>query len=425
MSSASGPDTEDTSGVRSFLDVVAGLIHEVDLYMLRYQRALGNTIAKVLDGNGVVKDYINLGVLFSLGVITAYAAVGVDKWAVAVQTAVATIRTAIATVLDRLHVALIIAGHRVLTYFIPQYRELFEGIATAAAGISQTLGMGIEFLPSLLMNANAIMVNAAVIFGADPKQAQFEALPKLAQWLTGLQHSFDTYARNPGAILDSLQTFIVTEAQTQAAEGIGKLTSTINGLETTVTNTVDDFFTLEGSVNTLIEDLPGETFGVIQEWWGPIDESIQQWRTDVFNPAIEYLNGALEPLQQLADDNAAKIALADRERPTAPQSLFAVLGAKIAGLAAPFTETLFAMDGLLTPSDGKTLQDDRDEINALARITSALGSGGFGAALGTFREIIGERNRQPQYVPGSAVNAPKVAEPSDQFAFLLRSINGV
>ncbi len=294
--------------VQDFADSVAYIIRKIDKRILSYERALGNTIRKIIEGNGRLRDYINLGVIIGLGVFTALLATSNAAWAAAARAFIATARSVIATFLDLIQIDLLIFGWRILMMVYPEYRKIFSGVMNAAAGTSERLGMSIAFVPAILNAAQGVVISSAQLLGIPSEKARFEFLDDAAKWIEKIGKQFGKYAKNPGAILDDLQNTIIRSSERGASNAAGQVLGDINRVEDTVLTFGENLFAVEASINSLVTTLPADVFAIVQEAWEPIHNDIIEWRETVYDPTVEDIQALLVPLEDLAEANAAKLA---------------------------------------------------------------------------------------------------------------------
>lgn len=411
--------------ITAFLETVELLIQEVDKTVLAYRRGLANTFQTILEGNGNLKDYINVSVMLSLGVLAAWVAVSSNGWAQAVRYTLASIRAAVSTFLDSIGVAIAIAGHRILAYFWPQYRAMFTGIANAAAGVSESLGFGLEFLPVVLLNAQTVLVETAILFGENPEEVRFESLSTLAKYVSDVDTLFHDFARDPGEILAYLQNTILTNSQRKGELGVTKIRRGIDHLSRTISNTADQVFIVEGAVNELIMGLPNDIFGIVQEWWAPIASELETWKTDMFDEIHAQLVEGFEPAAELAEANAEKLDSLAFPGPGAEQSLTAILAAKLSGVFAPVREAFASLNLILDPGGERTFDAIDAELDTFNARVARFADISLGDIVAGFPDAGRGNDVSVPYGDPAIADTTRTGEVSDTEAWFLAMLEGV
>lgn len=301
-----GAPIEIEPAVKAVLDSVAYLIKRVDKEILKYQRQLGLSLGKILDGTAKVNDYLYVGFSATLAIIGALTAVSSAGWAQMARASITVLKTGIATFLDMFGVAFLISAHRILAQFLPAYNQLFTGVYDAVAGISESLGMGLAFIPAVLLDAQNIAVNLATLFGADPDVKRFEFLSDAAEWVKKLDDNFTKYARDPGLILSDLQESIIRNSQLEASESWKLLQDDITEIRTKAILALQSVDGVVSSFAALVGNLPDETFERVHEILDPFIGSYIRFRDERIIPALEVLEESLLPLTELIDSEVEK-----------------------------------------------------------------------------------------------------------------------
>lgn len=306
-----------------FLEDVAQVIRDVDLWILRMQNGIASTVARVLSGEGNFRDYVNLAFITTITLISSYILGSKALWAQYTTQWFAQVVGAIATFMDKIGIRIITSVHMILMLVWEDYREIFTGIAQASAAISQRLGMGAAFLSNLFANAEAVWVNGAIMVGASADEAKIDFLGVAASWLNKLSNRFTIYAKNPGMILQDFNQYIALNAQRNIDRGFGQLSYGIEVLRDTVTGTVERLFNLTDSFNTLVAGLPGNVQEAIEGWWGPINDELYGWREEVWTPTMERIEDVIEVLQREANNDRNRLEMLAERGNSAAAALLA------------------------------------------------------------------------------------------------------
>jgi len=295
-------------GVKNFLSGIAGAIDWVNTYVTQAQIAVRQSTARILAGEGKLLDYLTTAfnvliksLMSSKGF--ADAIMSIKGHELIKQHAESIKRFAIAIKIDWG-----VFAHRAFSVLWPKYRELFVGVTNAAAGLSQSLADSIAYLPSLLMNAQTVYMQAAVVMGKDKEVAQLEFLADSAEWLQSVESRMTFFARNPGRLLDSIQNDLMKTRFEEEARDVRAARDVIIGHGDEILEQADDIFKLGGSVARLVADLPPEAFGALQLKVGKMQTEFDSTFGQMFEDTVVAIQDAMVPI-----NNAINLAGAHAE----------------------------------------------------------------------------------------------------------------
>jgi len=292
------------TGFESFLGDVSGVIRWVDLYLLAVQNDLNSKISGMIDGTADFWDWAYVMTGTAIAMIAMYGAVSAGSWGTLAHTAIRRASTLVATFFDTIGLQFIIATHKFLIAVWLDYRNMFRGISTAAAGLSQTLGYTLEFIPTAMYNLQTMFTSVFTLFGYPPQQTEIIFLQSYAELLERWDSNFSRYARDPAMIFDDLTEWINIYALNQELGYGNNVADDISNINDTVQEKADQLLAVETAFNQLIMDLPEETFTPWQEWYAPIHDQIEDFNNEYIIPSFDYLNEIVGILEEKANRNA-------------------------------------------------------------------------------------------------------------------------
>jgi len=273
-------------------------LREIDLAILKMKRNIGASLSNIISGTGTVLDYLRITGLIALATIEALVLASGQQWAVWARMVMSTIKQVIATILDSIGFQLLVSTHELLLTLWADYREVFSQLSNAASGISAALGYNAEFLPALLYNIQNLYSAGAALLGVPAEESQIRFVVPYADFLSKWDTNFDTYAKDPGAILDDINQWVTEEALRTQSESAGIIHEQLTTVSDIVNEKAVELNNLVSAFDSLITGLPSEQFEQIQSWWEPINETIEQYRDEYIVPSINYLNEITEEIDR-------------------------------------------------------------------------------------------------------------------------------
>jgi hypothetical protein len=301
--------------VKPFLQNISYVLRAIELKILKHENLFNSLTAKVFAGTASANEKGMLLFMTLSRIVGAVTLILINKHSLKIKTYFRPFTDFIDSFVTKMRLDLILLGHRILRTLFPQYRQIFEALTNAAAGVSQQLGLSLEFLPLLLMNAQAVAVSAAELVGVTPDEARMEFLSTSADWLNKLKNRFNKYAKRPAAILEDISNTIIRNSEQNAFTDMSTIRRDLDGNILKVRDFTTNLGNLTDDIGTLIEDLPDTVSEHLDAWWAPISASINLVIDDVIAPVLD----KIDEVEALLDDfraeqisNNARLALLSR-----------------------------------------------------------------------------------------------------------------
>ena len=301
--------------IKPFLQNISYVLRAIELKILKHENLINSLTAKVFAQTASRSEKWMLAYMILARVVGAVTLILIFKHSLKIKTYFRPFADFIGSFVTKMRLDLVRLGHRILRALFPQYRQIFEALTNAAAGVSQQLGLSLEFLPLLLMNAQAVAVSAAELVGVTPDEARMEFLGTSAAWLNKLKNQFNKYAKRPAAILEDISNTIIRNSEQNAFTDMSNIRRDLDGNILKVRDFTTNLGNLTDDIGTLIDDLPDTVSEHLDAWWAPIKASIHT----VIDDVIEEVLDKIDEVGAILDDfraeqiaNNARLALLSR-----------------------------------------------------------------------------------------------------------------
>lgn len=302
------PESSIDPRVGDFLNVVAGIIREVDLVILSYKKGLAATASAILAGNGGIIDWLNVIAIIGMQIVYTYTLASFHTLAKEAGNFISNAAIFIANFMKTAGVQLFLNSHKLLLIVWEDYRMLFVALNNAASGLSETIGMNAGFIATVMLAGKSLYVAGAAFAGKQPKEADMDYLDEMALFMNGIQNKWMKYARNPGTIIDALNEWVTNTATRQYINGIKGIKSVAGSALKIVTEKAEQIDKIGESLDALINTLPDEGYEVLTEWWEQHLAGYDFIQEEYIDPILEGIDEAIRVYGLQVDDNRMSIS---------------------------------------------------------------------------------------------------------------------
>jgi hypothetical protein len=170
---------------------------------------------------------------------------------------------------------------------------MMKKVYDAIARVSEALGLGPQFITLALMNVRNLIMDVGGIFGKKYDLTQLEWLSTLNRYLQIFGSKMEEYRNNPEALLFDLGELIERPAQDSKGSFQQGFIQSLEQVVGWADKVGTAFVTIGIDLDKLHDDLPAFIKDQIPDPGGIFDTRLGTWVTDVFNPAVNELQGVV------------------------------------------------------------------------------------------------------------------------------------
>lgn len=348
--------------------VVTTIVSAIGVIALTVGSFVAGAVTGVLTGLGVMTSLTAATTLQSLGMLNL---VSVSTFA-SIAGAVGAVATSFKTFLDVIHFKTLLRVHQIAQLLSKDYRQMVNKVYSEVSKYSEALNLGAHFIPLVLENTRAIVLDVSAMTGRSYDLGQVAWLRELNEWAKKAEDTGERYKNHPELVLQDINDWIVKPNIDTKGQIVGNIFSTLENVIEITDELAKDALNLSEDVEKFIHDLPEDIRKEINPKILEITSKVTDFIVKDYGPTVGTIKDIQQILNKDIDEQKGKLGdIVDRllrpgdylqEVYDLPEHEWTAQQAKVAEVVYRHEE----------PVDDMVAQVMPPQIMELARIVSTL-----------------------------------------------------
>lgn len=203
--------------------------------------------------------------------------------------------------LDFIHFDTLSRVNNVAQLVSKDYRQMMGKVYGSIAEYSEALGLGANYLPLLLENARAVVLDVSSSLGRSYDMCEIVWLQELSNWSKRVNKVGVKYKNRPELLIQDINDWIIKPHVDDKAAATSTVFRTVDGLLDTTEDVVNKVVKTRNDIGKLVHDLPGFIRKDIEPKIRAVTKQFDDFISYKYRPAIEAVNELLAVVDRRVD----------------------------------------------------------------------------------------------------------------------------